>query len=105
MVTLEPFAHADVAARIAVSLGVGLLVGLEREWAHKEVGVRTFAIIALLGALTALLGDALVVTALVGALLMIGFLNVQSLRRDDSLELTTSAALIVTLVLGALAGQ
>ena len=105
MVTPEPFAHADVAARIAVSLGVGLLVGLEREWAHKEVGVRTFAITALLGALAALLGEALVVTALVGALVLTGFLNVQSLRRDGSLELTTSASLIVTLVLGALAGH
>jgi uncharacterized membrane protein (DUF4010 family) len=105
MVTPEPFAHADVAARIAVSLGVGLLVGLEREWAHKEVGVRTFAITALLGALTSLLGPELVVTALVGALLLVGFLNVQSLRRDGSLELTTSASLIVTLVLGALAGH
>ena len=105
MVTPEPFAHADVAARIAVSLGVGLLVGLEREWAHKEVGVRTFAITALLGALAALLGEALVVTALLGALVLTGFLNVQSLRRDGSLELTTSASLIVTLVLGALAGH
>ena len=86
-----------------VSLGVGLLVGLEREWAHKEVGVRTFSIIALLGALTSLLDGPLVVTALVGAFLLVAFLNVQSLLRDRSLELTTSAALIVTLVLGALA--
>ena len=34
-VNTESFAHADVASRIAVSLGVGLLVGLEREWAHN----------------------------------------------------------------------
>src|ERR1051326_4851059 len=100
-----PFPHYEVAARIAVSLGVGLLIGLEREWAHKEVGVRTFAIIALLGALTALLDRPLVVTGLIGALLLVTFLNVQSLLRDRSLELTTSAALIITLVLGALIGR
>ena len=40
---VEPFAPYEVAARIGSSLGVGLLVGLEREWAHKEVGVRVFS--------------------------------------------------------------
>ena len=44
------FPYTEVATKIAVALGVGLLVGLEREWAHKEVGARTFAITALLGA-------------------------------------------------------
>lgn len=101
----EPYPHYEVAARIAVSLGVGLLIGLEREWAQKEVGVRTFAITALLGALTSLLDQPIVVTALIGVLLLVTFLNVQSMRRDGSLELTTSAALIITLVVGALAGR
>jgi len=101
----DPFPAYEVAARIGSSLGIGLLVGLEREWAHKEIGVRTFAIIALLGALTSLLEAPLTVTALVGAFLLVAFLNVQSLLRDRSLELTTSAALIVTLVLGALVGH
>lgn len=103
--TVEPFPTYEVAARIGASLGVGLLVGLEREWAHKEIGVRTFSIVALLGALTSLLGGPLVVTGLIGAFLLVTFLNVQSLLRDRSLELTTSAALIVTLVLGALIGR
>lgn len=102
---VEPFPTYEVAARIGCSLGVGLLVGLEREWANKEIGVRTFSIVALLGALTSLLDGALVVTALIGAFLLVTFLNVQSLLRDRSLELTTSAALIVTLVLGVLIGR
>lgn len=101
----EPFPTYEVAARIGCSLGVGLLVGLEREWANKEIGVRTFSIVALLGALTSLLDGPLVVTALIGAFLLVAFLNVQSLLRDQSLELTTSAALIVTLVLGVLIGR
>ena len=101
----EPFPTYEVAARIGCSLGVGLLVGLEREWANKEIGVRTFSIVSLLGALTSLLDGSLVVTALIGAFLLVAFLNVQSLLRDQSLELTTSAALIVTLVLGVLIGR
>ncbi|HZP42209.1 MAG TPA: MgtC/SapB family protein [Candidatus Binatia bacterium] len=100
----EPFPHTEVAVRIAVSLGVGLLVGLEREWAHKEIGVRTFAITALLGALATMLDPSLLVAALLGALLLVAFVNVQSLLRDRSLELTTSVALLVTLLLGALTG-
>jgi uncharacterized membrane protein (DUF4010 family) len=101
----EPFPTYEVAARIGSSLGVGLLVGLEREWANKEIGVRTFSIVALLGALTSLLEGPLVVAALIGAFLLVAFLNVQSLLRDQSLELTTSAALIVTFVLGVLIGH
>src|SRR5579883_60950 len=39
----------QLALKIAASAALGLLLGLEREWAHKEAGVRTFAIAALLG--------------------------------------------------------
>jgi uncharacterized membrane protein (DUF4010 family) len=97
--------YNDVAAKVAVALAAGLLVGLEREWAHKEIGVRTFAIVALLGVLTSLMAPEFVFGALIGVFLLIGFLNTQSLLKDRSLELTTSASLIVVLMLGALAGM
>jgi len=42
------FPPAEVAAKIAVSLGIGLLVGIEREWSNKDLGARTFALTALL---------------------------------------------------------
>ena len=43
---------------LGVSLGLGLLVGLEREWAKDRVaGIRTFALVTLTGALTALVGQ------------------------------------------------
>ena len=45
------FPPTEIAIKIALSLGLGLLVGLEREWAHKDLGVRTFTITALLGML------------------------------------------------------
>ena len=96
--------YRAVAIEIAVSLGAGLLVGLEREWAQKEVGVRTFAITALTGTLAMMLGPPFVIAAMVGVLLLVGLLNSQSMLKDRSLELTTSAALMVMVPLGALAG-
>ncbi|MBN2416390.1 MgtC/SapB family protein [bacterium] len=41
--------------QLAVSLGLGLLVGFQREWSpgKKEAGIRTFALITLFGTLTA----------------------------------------------------
>ena len=44
----------DVATKLALSLGVGLFSGFEREWSRKDVGVRTFALTALLGTLSSL---------------------------------------------------
>jgi uncharacterized membrane protein (DUF4010 family) len=100
-----PFPYDDIALKVGLALGTGLLVGLEREWAQKEVGVRTFAIISLFGTLTALTSIQLVIVALSGTFVLVGLMNVQSLMRDRSLEMTTSAALLVTLLAGALIGQ
>jgi uncharacterized membrane protein (DUF4010 family) len=96
--------YRDFAFRIALASGIGLLVGLEREWAQKEIGVRTFAIAGLLGMLTSLLPPPLVTAAPVGIFLLIIFLNVQSLLQDSSLELTTSMCLLVVFLLGSLVG-
>ena len=102
---LATFPYNDIASKIALALGVGLLVGLEREWAHKDVGVRTFAITALLGALSYLVQPALVFVTLGGAILLVGLLNVRSLIKNGSVEMTTSVALLVTVLLGALIGE
>ncbi len=98
------FPFGEVATKLAVALGAGLLVGLEREWAQKEVGVRTFSITALLGALAALLSQQLLIGTLAGVLLLVVFMNVHSLLKDRSLEMTTSISLMAALVLGAMAG-
>ncbi|MCC6424518.1 MAG: DUF4010 domain-containing protein [Phycisphaerales bacterium] len=100
--TFEPH---DVALKIALSTGIGLLVGLEREWAQKEIGVRTFAIVGLLGTLTYILAPIFVVGGLLGVLLLVAFLNTHSLLQDRSLELTTSISLVVVFFLGALVGD
>ena len=95
----------DVASKMALSLTIGLLVGFEREWAHKEVGVRTFAVMSLLGTLSWLVSPALAQTAFFGVFLAVLLLNGQSLLKDRSLEPTTSAAMMLIFVLGALVGS
>jgi uncharacterized membrane protein (DUF4010 family) len=99
------FPPAEVAAKIAVSLGIGLLVGIEREWSNKDLGIRTFALTALLGTIAALFAPSMAIMSLAGVFLIIVFANARSLLVDRSLEATTSAALLAIFVLGALVGQ
>jgi uncharacterized membrane protein (DUF4010 family) len=99
------FPYPDVVVKIALALGIGLVVGLEREWAHKQVGARTFAITTLLGTLTVLLARELLIAALMAVVLLVALLNVHSLLNEQSLEMTTSAALLLMVVLGALIGE
>jgi uncharacterized membrane protein (DUF4010 family) len=101
----RPFPYDEVSIKIILALGIGLVVGLEREWAHKEVEARTFAITTLLGGLASLMAREFVIAALIGTFLFVLLLNVHSLFKDRSLEMTTSAALIVMLILGALIGE
>jgi uncharacterized membrane protein (DUF4010 family) len=99
------FPPAEVAAKIAVSLGIGLLVGIEREWSNKDLGARTFALTALLGTAATLFGPAMAIMSLLGVFLIVVAANARSVLVDRSLEATTSTALLVIFVLGALAGQ
>jgi uncharacterized membrane protein (DUF4010 family) len=99
------FPPSEVAPKIAVSLGIGLLVGIEREWSNKDLGTRTFALTSLLGAIAVLLDPLMAAVSFTGVPLIVAFANARSLMVDRSLESTTSAALLVVLVLGALAGQ
>src|ERR1700678_2251877 len=98
------FPPAEVASKIAISLGIGLLVGIEREWSNKDLGARTFALASLLGAISVLLVPPMAVVSFVGILVIVVFANARSLLVDRTLEATTSAALLVIFVLGALAG-
>jgi uncharacterized membrane protein (DUF4010 family) len=99
------FPPVEIATKIGISLAIGLLVGLEREWAHKDLGVRTFSLASLLGMLAWLVSPEVALIALLGAVVLVGFVNAHSLIAHRTLEITTSVALLVTLVLGALVGQ
>lgn len=98
------FPPMPIALKTAVAVGIGMLIGLEREWSNKDVGIRTFAIVALAGMLAATIGQPVVVASLVGVLLLVAAMNGRSILTDRSLEITTSAALIATYLLGTLVG-
>jgi uncharacterized membrane protein (DUF4010 family) len=92
--------------RLAVALGIGLLIGLERERRRGRepaaAGIRTFALAALVGGLGALLpGTAVfvVAAAAIAALALVAY--ARSSGTDPGL--TTEVALLATFLLGGLA--
>lgn len=98
------FPTTPIALKMAVAVGTGMLVGMEREWSNKDVGVRSFAIVALLGMLASIIGTNVAIASLIGVLLLVAAMNARSILADRSLEITTSAALIVNYLLGVLVG-
>jgi uncharacterized membrane protein (DUF4010 family) len=99
------FPPLETAVKLLISLGIGLLVGFEREWAHKDLGVRSFAITSLLGMLSALIGPTFSLGALMGVIALLAVVNIGNIIQQRPLETTTSAALLVTFALGILVGQ
>jgi uncharacterized membrane protein (DUF4010 family) len=95
---------APVALKMAVSLGIGMLIGLERKWSHKEMGMRTFAIVALIGMLSSLISPEFIAVSLVGVFLLVLLTNGRSILVNRTLEITTSVAMIVNFILGVLVG-
>ncbi len=100
--------------RLAVALGIGLIVGLERGWKTRDqhggqrlAGFRTFALAGLFGGVLAALSlpDRFVVlaagTLVVGALAVGGYLI--SVREQHDFGMTTELAMLATFGLGAVA--
>lgn len=103
--------------RFGVALGIGILVGLQREYAEYSVdknradmfaGVRTFALLGLLGCSAAYLADItasiwllIVISLVVGTLITVAYLIIA--WRSQEVGLTTEVAAILTLLTGALA--
>ena len=96
---------APAALKMAVAIGIGMLIGMERKWSHKETGIRTFGIICLLGMLASMIGQPFTLVGFGGVLLLAGFANYRSFMTDRSLELTTSAVLMADFMLGVLVGM
>lgn len=101
----------DLAERLAAAVGLGLLMGLERERAQRadEVsfgGVRTFPLIALTGAAAAYAATvmqlpslALMVFAAIGALVVVSYL---AASRQGEIGITTEVSGLLSFVLGVL---
>ena len=98
---------------IALALALGLLVGIERGWTHREeapgtrfAGVRTFAMLGLAGGIAgALFSTALplstVILASCAGLILIGYFRMSA--QSDSVSVTTSLGALITVACGFLA--
>jgi uncharacterized membrane protein (DUF4010 family) len=95
-------------ASMLVALGIGLLIGAERERrkgvgpGRAAAGIRTFAITSVLGAVSMRLGGELLLSVTTAGLM--GLIGVAYYRsQSDDPGLTTEIALVLTLALGGLA--
>lgn len=96
---------------VLISLGIGLILGLEREYdkLKEEIGfagIRTFPLVTILGfslgSLTEAFTPWLLVISLGSFILFLGFNQFSKAKATYSKGLTTNLALIVTFVLGIL---
>ena len=92
-------------ASLSIALGLGLLVGLQRERADPAIaGLRTFGLVGLLGAVCGLLGGWMVVAGLLALGAFVVLANVLASRGGPAEPgLTTEAALLLIFAVGALA--
>ena len=91
-----------------VALGVGALIGLERqqsESAGSFAGVRTFPLIALLGALTQLFFPSLLPLVLGVVLVLVVVAYVGKILLEGDVGMTTAVAAVLTFVYGAMTGH
>ena len=104
----------DLYGRVGLALAIGLMVGIERGWhsraeseGQRVAGIRTFALIGLLGGIVGTLSDELddlfiaLAFAAVVALIVVAFLG--RLRVATDIGMTTQVAAIATFALGLLA--
>lgn len=98
--------NTEVALGLAVALGIGLLIGVERERrkgsgpTRGAAGLRTFALVSLAGALALEFGGEIMLAV---AALFVAALAVASYMRTRGGDpgITTEVALFVTFILGA----
>ncbi|MDX1583997.1 MAG: DUF4010 domain-containing protein, partial [Thermoanaerobaculia bacterium] len=97
----------ETFTKLALALGLGLLVGLQREVEKKPLGgIRTFALVTVLGAMSALLATEFGGWVIFGTLVAIASLlvitNLVTLQQGDVRPgITTEISLLVMFALGA----
>ncbi len=96
---------SEEVTHLTIAVLLGMFLGLEREWSKKSAGIRTFALISLLGAILTIVNE--VEMLFVGGLLIIAMcilLAVQSLLKEEEegLSLTTSVSMFVAYGVGIL---
>ena len=104
---MDGFSLSPAQMGLAVALGCGLLIGLERERRkgvgqdRAAAGLRSFAVAALLGAIAQVVSVWLAAVALVGVSAMAALSYWRS--RDDDPGITTELSLIATTLIGMMA--
>jgi uncharacterized membrane protein (DUF4010 family) len=107
-VDLSAISFDEDGWRLAIALGVGLLLGVERErnkgtGPHRApAGIRTFALVALLGGISMVIGNYAVLAIALGFVAAAALIAYALGDRTDP-GLTTEVALLVAFLLGALA--
>lgn len=100
----------ELLTRLALALGLGLLVGLQRQRVESRLaGIRTFSLITLFGAVCAVLAEPFGAAVLVGGLLAVTALavmgNVLAMRQardgEHDAGLTTEVAMVLMFAVGA----
>ena len=102
--------------RLVIALAVGLIIGMERGWQSRDTpqgsrtaGVRSFAIVGLFGGLSALLasrfGANILAVTFFGLVLIVAFSYRISAKGSQDFGITTELSLLITFILGALAGS
>ncbi len=106
--------NIDLFYRFGAALLIGLLVGLQREYAHLQQnqeeksfgGTRTFALLGLLGCTAAFLAEQMAsamvfiaILVIIGGLIMIAYV---STVREGVIGMTTEAAAVTTVLAGAI---
>ena len=100
-------------ARIVLSLALGLFLGLEREWSQKAAGIRTFALVSVLGTMFTLYeadrcasGECIPIMAAMAGFFVISVAAVLMYsgmaEADEGLHLTTAVSLMVAYGIGVL---
>lgn len=103
--------YPDIVLDLLLALGLGLLVGLQREWSKSGIaGIRTFPLITILGALSGVLaarvGGWTVAAALLAVTAMLVIGNLAGLRAGSTDPgLTTEAAVLVMFAVGVAVSQ
>jgi len=96
----------ELLQSLATALGLGLLVGLQREWVQSHIaGIRTFALLSLFGALCGVLGIAfggwIIAAALVALASIVILGNLAELKsKQPDFGLTTEMAMLVMFATG-----
>ncbi len=92
--------------KVLLAIFVGALIGLEREYSKKQlvVGLRTFSLISLFGALTSMISDALILAGFLFVAAVSLLLYFSGIKQKKGRGFTTHMSIAITYFLGAFVG-